>query len=337
VIVPILVNCECGKQFQAKDENVGKRFLCTECGRELTVGKPEVDPYAAPVDFEPLTTKTSGKAIASLVLGLLSITCTFFTGLPAIILGAIGLSDINRSKGRVTGSGMAITGIVMGALTSLLLVPVLIALLLPAVQAAREAARRAQCVNNLKQTALAFHNMHSAENHFPAASINSKDGKPLLSWRVAILPYIGEETLYKQFKLDEPWDSPTNQALLTRMPNIYRCPSDPINATGNTRNQAIVGDGTAFEGGTPHSITEITDGTANTMFVVEASTPVPWTKPEDIDIAQVGSSIGSAHSGVVNAMMADGSVRAIKKSTNPVILHALATSAGGEDLPPGSY
>ena len=84
---------------------------------------------------------------------------------------------------------------------------VAIALLLPAVQSAREAARRAQCVNNLKQIGLAFHNYHSANNAFPRAAITDKQGKPLLSWRVAILPYIGQQGLYNRFNLDEPWDS----------------------------------------------------------------------------------------------------------------------------------
>ena len=97
--------------------------------------------------------------------------------------------------------------------------------LLPAVQSSREAARRAQCVNNLKQIALAMHNYHSANNAFPQTRDLDEKGKPLLSWRVAILPYIEQQELYNKFKLDEPWDSPHNKALLKEMPPIYRCPS----------------------------------------------------------------------------------------------------------------
>ena len=70
----------------------------------------------------------------------------------------------------------------------------------------------AQCVNNLKQLGLAFHNYLSANNAFPKAAITDKQGKPLLSWRVAILPYIDQRDLYNKFKLDKPWDSPHNKA-----------------------------------------------------------------------------------------------------------------------------
>src|SRR4249919_3311122 len=105
------------------------------------------------------------------------------------------------------------------------IIAVLIALLLPAVQAAREAARRAQCVNNLKQIGLAMHNYHDVKNGLPPSAIVDKQGKPLLSWRVAILPYIEQQPLYDKFKLDEPWDSPNNKDLIQYMPSIYMCPS----------------------------------------------------------------------------------------------------------------
>src|SRR5215216_7139987 len=83
------------------------------------------------------------------------------------------------------------------------IIAVLIALLLPAVQAAREAARRVQCVNNLKQIGLGILNFHDQEGHYPPPAITGQDGRPLLSWRVALLPYIGEEALYREFHLGE--------------------------------------------------------------------------------------------------------------------------------------
>jgi len=93
--------------------------------------------------------------------------------------------------------------------------------MLPAVESAREAARRAQCTNNLKQIALAMHEYHDMNNTFPAPAIADKQGKPLLSWRVAILPYLDQKPLYSKFKLDEPWDGPNNKALLKEMPSTY--------------------------------------------------------------------------------------------------------------------
>ena len=104
--------------------------------------------------------------------------------------------------------------------------PVLVALLLPAVQAAREAARRSQSMNNLKQIALAMHNYHDTFTAFPPAYSVDKDGKPLLSWRVHILPVSSSSTpLYQEFHLDEPWDSDHNKKLIARMPQIYRSPN----------------------------------------------------------------------------------------------------------------
>ena len=328
--MPIQVTCECGRQFQAKDENVGRRFSCPNCGRELVVPKGSDDPYASPMSYERLESGTSGKAIASLVLGLLSFLCFFFTGIPAIILGAMGLSDIGKRKG-LTGKGLAIAGIVTGAIGSVFFtIIILIALLLPAVQAAREAARRSQCVNNLKQIGLAMHNYASTNNTFPAAAITAPDGTPLLSWRVAILPYLEQESLYRQFKLDEPWDSPTNKPLIARMPNVYLCPSDGPNVDGSTRYQVIVGPGSLFEGAKGSAFQDITDGTSNTLLATEAGTPVEWTKPEDVNIANIVGALQSKHPRGVNVLMADGSVKFLKVTTDPTVLNAIATRAGGE-------
>src|SRR5205823_5177427 len=75
-----------------------------------------------------------------------------------------------------------------------------------------------------QQILIAFHNYNDATGALPAHALYSKDGKPLLSWRVALLPYVGEEALYKQFKLDEAWDSPHNKRLIDRIPKVYRSP-----------------------------------------------------------------------------------------------------------------
>ncbi len=102
--------------------------------------------------------------------------------------------------------------------------PTLIALLLPAVQQAREAARRTQADNHLKQIGLAMHNFHDVNNKLPAQA-NYEGKKPLLSWRVHLLPYLGEAELYNEFHLDEPWDSPHNKKLIEKMPQVYKNPS----------------------------------------------------------------------------------------------------------------
>ena len=338
----ILVTCQCGQEFQTKDENAGRRAKCPDCGRELIVPKPGALPGDELIPVEPGPTTTSGKAIASFCLGLCSFFCTVITGVPAIILGALGLGDINRSKGRVGGSTMAIVGIITGGIGStFVFIAVLIALLLPAVQAAREAARRAQCVNNLKQIGLAMHNYHSTNDCFPDNAIRDAAGRPLLSWRVAILPYIEQGTLYNKFKLDEPWDSPHNIALLAEMPNTYRCPSTPtpVPPTGQTSYQVFVGPGTLFNGTKPSQIQNVTDGTSNTIMVAEAAKPVAWTAPDDIvfDPTIPNFGLGSLHPGGVNSLFADGSVRFLRTSVQPSVLSALITRDGGEVVPADAF
>ena len=218
--------------------------------------------------------------------------------------------------------------------------PVLIALLLPAVQSAREAARRAQCVNNIKQIMLAMHNYVSANNAFPR-DITDKNGKPLLSWRVAILPYVEQGVLFNKFKLDEPWDSPHNKELLKYMPLVYQCPSRANPQPYTTTYRGFAGHGAMFETGRDIGIADITDGTSNTIVVVEAKDAVAWTKPDDLPFAgQANRSLygaGSSHPGGFNCGMADGSVRLIKISINPTTLRALITRAGGEIVGPDSY
>lgn len=219
---------------------------------------------------------------------------------------------------------------------------VLPALLLPAVQQAREAARRTQCKNNLKQIGLALHNYHDTFKAFPPAVIADESGKPMHSWRVLILPYIDQAPLYAQYNFSEPWDGPNNSRLLASMPPVYACPSHP-GGPGNTSTAyaGVFGEQCVFQGTTPVGIMDITDGTSNTIMVGEATQAnIPWMKPQDIDITAhpaLGDRDGfsSYHTGGVNVLMCDGAVQFLAQSINPQTLKALFTRNGGE--PPGSF
>ncbi|MBI2826400.1 MAG: DUF1559 domain-containing protein [Planctomycetia bacterium] len=210
-----------------------------------------------------------------------------------------------------------------------------VGLLLPAVQAAREAARRAQSSNNLKQVGLAMHNSVATDGRFPPRAIFGKDGKALLSWRVAMLPYMeGEEgqAVYKEFHLDEPWDSEHNKKLIERMPAVYANPN--LNLPGKTNLLAVVGEGTIFSGEKGRRVQEITDGLSNTIMVVEADADraVVWTQPEDLkyDAKRPMAGLGGLRPGGFQALLADGSVRMIAQSIDADVLRALMTYAGGE-------
>ncbi len=225
--------------------------------------------------------------------------------------------------------------------------PVLIALLLPAVQSAREAARRAQCVNNLKQIGLAMFNYNEVNGNFPSAAICDKSGKPLLSWRVAILPFLEQQALYNKFKLDEPWDSPNNKELIQYMPSTFTCPSRNQPDPGTTTYRVFLGGGSMFEMARPTRIVQVTDGTSNTILAVEANEAVPWTKPEGIPFAADNAApdagpdrllgAGSKHPGGFNTLFSDGSVKFIKTSVAPAVLRALITRAGGEVISSDSF
>ncbi|MEM6470354.1 MAG: DUF1559 domain-containing protein, partial [Planctomycetota bacterium] len=156
---------------------------------------------------------------------------------------------------------------------------VLVGMLLPAVQAARSAARRMSGSNNLKQIALAYHNYHSAYRVLPA-NITDEDGNPLLSWRVAILPFIEEQELYEQFHLDEPWDSAHNSSLIAKMPAVYSDPATSL-PQGLTIYQRPVGEKTMFQEGEERRFRDVLDGLSNTIMGMEvaASSAVEWTKP----------------------------------------------------------
>jgi prepilin-type processing-associated H-X9-DG protein len=343
--VPIHVTCNCGKEFETNDENAGRRARCPACGSELIVpglgrvGGIEDNPYLAPTKdlgaAPGVVPHTSGMAIASLILGIFSLVCNIFTGLPAIILGSVSLSAIGRSRGAVTGQGMAVGGIVTGALGSALGgFAMLIALLLPAVQAAREAARRSQCTNNLKQIGLAMHNYYSVHDVLPPPFTLDPAGKPLLSWRVLMLPYVGQEGLYQQFKLDEPWDSPNNKPLVEKMPSVFACPSWPQASpgAGMTTYQVLIGPGTLFEKAEGIKFGDVRDGLSNTLMVLDTKAPIAWTQPSGLDFTP-GSPIkglGSMHPGGFNALMGDGSVHFIKSTTPARTLEALTTRNGGE-------
>jgi prepilin-type processing-associated H-X9-DG protein len=254
-----------------------------------------------------------------------ALSARLFPASSALVADDLGISYITRESLPSIGSP-ATAGVA-------------VALLLPAVQAAREAARRSQCINNLKQMGLAFHNHHSVNDRFPN-NLYSKDGKPLLSWRVAILPYMERNDLYIRFKLDEPWDSPSNKALLNEMPTFYACPSLPVAVPGNTPYRVFTGPGTIFEGKDGTNMRTMTDGISTTLAVVEARESVPWTRPDEMPLdpnPAVVAGVGSTHPGGFNALFCDGSVRFLKMTISPVTLRALITKAGGEVINADSF
>ena len=189
--------------------------------------------------------------------------------------------------------------------------------------------------DNLHMIGLAFHNYVDDNKCFPLAAIQNQDGEPLLSWRVALLPFLEENELYSQFHLDEPWDSPNNKPLLARIPKVYAPPGGkPAQEPFGTYYQVFVGPGAAFEDKARINFGSFTDGCSNTILAIEAAEPVPWTKPEDLAFSpdQPLPRIGGESKYGAYCLHVDGSVRMIPKETDEKILRALITRNGGEKL-----
>lgn len=164
--------------------------------------------------------------------------------------------------------------------------------------------------NNLKSLALAMHNYHDVHGHFPPAVIMGPDGKTPRSWRVELLPYLDQRALYDQYQKNESWDSAANKQVLERIPDVFHSPYDDPEST-HSGYFAIVGTGTVFEGTKGVRIRDITDGTSNTLMIVEAKRSIPWTEPLDIpfDADKPLPELGGFVEGRFAAAITDGSVR----------------------------
>ena len=227
-----------------------------------------------------------------------------------------------------------------------------------AVSQAREASNRSSCNCSLKQFGLALHNYHVQYGSFPPAFVLGPDGRKWHSWRVLILPQLEQSELYAEYRFDEPWDGPNNRKLLEKMPQVFACPSRPCEVksatvlaigvlacndrpgpsvvNGFTSYAAVLGQDCAFRGTQPVELTEITDGPSSTLLIGESTrTKIPWTKPEDIDIA-IHSTLSDRdgfsgpHGEGVMFLLGDGAVRFLSTKLPQTVVDALFTRNGGE-------
>ncbi len=223
-------------------------------------------------------------------------------------------------------------------------IPMAIGLLVPALHTRREVNLRTTSANNMKQIGLALHNYHDTFKSFPPSYSADADGKPLLSWRVYILPFIEQGQLYDQFHLDEPWDSPHNRKLIVQMPTGYSAPGSTADP-GKTVYLGVHGPDKIFvapkengRGRFPSgaSIATITDGTSNTAMVVETSDAeaVIWTKPGDFEPDEENPARGliGLRPGGFNVLLGDCAVRFIPAKIDAETLRNLFTKNDGNPV-----
>ena len=230
-------------------------------------------------------------------------------------------------------------------LVGIAVVGIFVALLLPGCRVSRcQDQRAAQCRNNLKQIALAFYNYHDTYGSFPPAYVADEDGKPMHGWRVLILPYMEQQPLYDQYDFNEPWDGPNNSKLHDTKVDTYSCPSQPRKESENTTSYVVVvGPETVFPMDQSTTFEDITDGTSNTLLVVEISNSgIHWMEPRDLKIEEMpavinpgegrSQGISSMHPEGAQVLWADGSNRFLRNSLPTKTLRAMLTIAGGETL-----
>ena len=202
-------------------------------------------------------------------------------------------------------------------------------LLLPLVISSRVNGRKFHCANCLQQISMAMLIYEADHGSFPPAYVADKNGRPMHSWRVLILPYLGRRDLYEQYHFDEPWDGPHNRTLAHRMPWFYRCPSDTRNADSMTDYAVVVGPNTAFPGAKAVKLSDIPDGLQNTLLVVEAAKAgIPWLEPRDLSEDRMqfkingdpNTEISSYHSQGANAAFCDGHTEFLSDSENARVL-----------------
>ena len=228
----------------------------------------------------------------------------------------------------------------------------------------KEAENRARARRDLRTLAQAMQKYEFANSHLPAPAICDKAGKPLLSWRVTLLPSLGEDKLYKQFRMDEAWDGPHNKELLAKMPRVFMPVGVKPRVPNLTFYQVFVGTGAVFDdnrlplksdlgtgamgglAGMPHATRggplTFRDIPNNTILIAEAGVAVPWTKPGDIpyEATKPLPALGGQFASVINVAYADGSVHSLPKTLSEATIRARISRAGEQvdsldDIPGG--
>ena len=301
--------------------------------------------------------RASGKAVLSVILGLLCL------GPPGLLLGYWGLRDINESDGRIKGRGLAIAGMILGGLGTLLCLAGVPAVWIVGL---REKANRASCQNNLRVIGLAVNLYHGDKGPFPPGTIANGALPPgeRLSWYVSILPYLdqdpdpakhrttSEEALYEHIDRKLAWDAGPNRQLAETPIRWLVCPSQVLPRPGLTSYVGLAGvgrkaarlpvsDPDAGFFGYDRRITraDVTRGLSETMMATETTVDNgPWAEggpatvrglgPEQTPFVGPGRQLGGLHPGGLNVLFVDGGISFYSESIDPDVFKAMVKIHG---------
>lgn len=237
------------------------------------------------------------------------------------------------------GMGVAVVAIVGGIFALIACGGIMLALLLPALQVARSAARKAQSTNNLKQIGLALLTYESKYGTFPPAYIADENGKPMHSWRVLILPFMEQQALYDQYDFNEPWDGPNNRRLHDVMMPAFVDPNSPDDSSMYTSYVVITGEKTMFPGAEAVSMRDVPDGLSSTILVTTiGESDIIWCEPRDIEFDSMSfaindpefESISSDGPGPVPVLFGDGRVTQVDENIQEDVVKSMILRDDGK-------
>jgi hypothetical protein len=340
--MPVSVICPtCSTRLKVPDTSVGRTVRCPACGASMLV------PANAPRAAETPVAALHKRFPHLLHLILTIVTCG----------GWLPIYVLHYLLGGPSGRGCIMLLLVFSLVLNVALLGGFVAVGYTGAWARLPVPTLEQyrtypvSVNNLKQIGAAMQKFQIAENgKLPAAASTDAKGQPLLSWRVHLLPYLGaqEAELYKEFHLDEPWDSEHNKKLIAKMPAVYRSGGAALAEQGKTTYLVPVGEKLLFRPDAearenPRGVgemggAEIKDGMANTILVVDADDDraVIWTKPDDlkVDANQPRAGLGGRYFARFLALFADGTVHLLPADIDRTTLNGLLTPDGHENVVP---
>ncbi|WP_164104154.1 DUF1559 family PulG-like putative transporter [Candidatus Laterigemmans baculatus] len=320
--MPYLFTCpHCKTATMVDDRYSGQTGRCVTCGREITVPAFRAASNASNASNASKARGAEGWGLGGLRFGGMRAFRWALAGVAAVVIvGAVALVTIRYGS--------------------------------QGIQTLQENRLRGDCIRNLEKIAAAMNAYAEDYGSYPPPVTLAADGTPLHSWRVLVLPYLGYQTLYDEFDLEQPWSSNANRQLIFQMPEEYRSPVASAASGYETYYALVTGPDTLFPPGGPLGPDGVTDDPAKTLLIVEAAQPpslsLDWTEPGDLDFATmsttIGSDLGGHHGGGVpgggshqasgaTAVTVDGRGQWLRETLEPAVVRALVTPRGGEGLP----